>query len=153
MVKKPEISITQQAGLLKSRFPNSVLKLVQDQKLIWEATLQPSPLSQDYKVKVVYEKGNYPKSFVTHPKPLKLAVGKAELPHVYDNKAQRLCLFYPDGKEWHTGKLLIRTIVPWISEWLYFYELWLVCGKWLGGGTVHEEKKDDSEINTKGKGV
>jgi hypothetical protein len=27
-----------------------------------------------------------------------------------------------------------NTILPWISEWLFFYELWLFTGDWLGGG-------------------
>jgi hypothetical protein len=31
--------------------------------------------------------------------------------------------------------LLAYTVVPWTSEWLVFYELWLITGEWLGGGT------------------
>jgi hypothetical protein len=31
-------------------------------------------------------------------------------------------------------RLLAITVVPWISEWLIYYELWLVTGRWLGGG-------------------
>ena len=31
---------------------------------------------------------------------------------------------------------LATTIVPWCSEWLFYYELWLATGEWLGGG-VH----------------
>lgn len=29
--------------------------------------------------------------------------------------------------------LLVETIVPWTSEWLYFYEIWLVTGEWYAG--------------------
>jgi hypothetical protein len=28
------------------------------------------------------------------------------------------------------------TIIPWLLEWLVYYEAWLVTGEWLGGG-VH----------------
>ena len=31
-------------------------------------------------------------------------------------------------------KLISNTIIPWTIEWLYFYELWLATGEWLGGG-------------------
>jgi hypothetical protein len=30
--------------------------------------------------------------------------------------------------------LLAYTVVPWISEWLLYYELWLFTGEWTGGG-------------------
>jgi len=40
-------------------------------------------------------------------------------------------------REWHAGMLFVQTIIPWMSEWLYFYEIWLCCGKWLGGGIEH----------------
>ncbi len=137
-----------QLNSLKSRFPNAEYSFERGKIITWKAILQPSPLSNQYQVKMIYERGKYPKAFVLDPKPLKLFKGEILLPHVYSTKEQQLCLFYPDGKEWHGGKLLIRTIIPWISEWLYFYELWLSCGIWLGGGTVHKKKKDDSESKT-----
>ena len=31
----------------------------------------------------------------------------------------------------------------WAIEWLYHYELWLITGDWLGGGTVHGATKKD----------
>jgi hypothetical protein len=34
--------------------------------------------------------------------------------------------------------LLADTILPWTSEWLFYYELWSVNGyEWLGGGIEH----------------
>jgi hypothetical protein len=45
-----------------------------------------------------------------------------------------LCLYYD---EFDGGQHLIAdTVVPWISEWLFHYELWLSTGSWHGGG-VH----------------
>jgi hypothetical protein len=38
--------------------------------------------------------------------------------------------------------LLCQTIVPWISEWLLHYEIWLVTGKWCAGG-IHPTVKSD----------
>lgn len=28
--------------------------------------------------------------------------------------------------------LIAKTILPWTALWLYYYELWLDTGKWLG---------------------
>jgi hypothetical protein len=54
------------------------------------------------------------------------------LPHVYPG--HELCLYY--GNEWRHDMLLASTIVPWAAGWLIHYELWLVTGRWAGGG-VH----------------
>lgn len=60
------------------------------------------------------------------------------LPHVYwnrdDLKRSFLCLFRPDIPQWTPEDLLANTTVHWASEWLYFYEGWLVTKKWFGGG-------------------
>jgi hypothetical protein len=29
---------------------------------------------------------------------------------------------------------MANSIVPWASEWLFFYEMWLITGEWDGGG-------------------
>ncbi|GAB3967002.1 hypothetical protein GCM10027615_15560 [Plantactinospora veratri] len=54
-------------------------------------------------------------------------------PHVYP--ADELCLYYPGG--WKQNMLLSTTVVPWTAEWLMHYELWLVTGRWSGGGHTH----------------
>jgi hypothetical protein len=32
---------------------------------------------------------------------------------------------------------LHQKIIPWIAEWLVYYELYLICGKWLGPEAPH----------------
>ena len=67
-----------------------------------------------------------------------------ELPHVYSQKEQRLCLYYPRGRcAWNSSMGIAKTIMPWTSEWLFFYELWLATGEWLGGGIHIETGKKD----------
>jgi hypothetical protein len=44
-----------------------------------------------------------------------------------------LCLFL-GNHEWHESIPIADTLVPWASEWLFFYELWLATGEWLGEG-------------------
>jgi hypothetical protein len=43
-------------------------------------------------------------------------------------------LFLPGSGEWRSDLHVATTIVPWLSEWLYFYEAWRVTGEWFGGG-------------------
>ena len=71
-----------------------------------------------------------------------------DFPHNYDidieNKMVRICLYR--YSEFTSSKLLANTIVPWTIEWLYFYELWLTTGEWLGGGehpNLGKEKIED----------
>lgn len=96
----------------------------------------PTPLSIEYTLKVVFEPDQkIPFSvYVINPKPLKLAEGAIRLEHVYDNQKQRLCLYHPKKRQWDRSMLLSETVIPWAVEWLYFYEIWLCTGEWLGGG-------------------
>ena len=52
------------------------------------------------------------------------------LPHVFPG--DNLCLHFPG--EWTPEKSIATTIVPWTSEWLLHYEIWVFTGKWTGGG-------------------
>lgn len=105
--------------------------------------VRPTPLSIEYTLKVVFEPDQkVPFSvYVVNPKPLKLAEGATRLEHVYDNQKQRLCLYRPGKKQWDRSMLLSETAIPWAIEWLYFYEIWVSTGKWLGGGE-HPPRKD-----------
>lgn len=92
--------------------------------------MRPDSLCREYKVEVRYT-GGIPEVKVLDP-PLQRHAGSSRIPHMY--KQQRLCLYHPNYGDWTPSKLLADTIVPWISEWLYYYEIWLVTGHWGGGG-------------------
>ena len=55
------------------------------------------------------------------------------LPHVYSSGD--LCLYLPG--QWKESMLLADTILPWTSQWLLYYELWLITGHWMGSGHDH----------------
>jgi hypothetical protein len=59
-----------------------------------------------------------------------LAAGHAKLPHVF--RENDLCLYLTG--EWRPDLKISEYILPWISFWLFFYEVWLLTGEWLGGG-------------------
>jgi hypothetical protein len=52
------------------------------------------------------------------------------IPHRYNDGS--LCLFDDEKGEWHPADSMAATILPWTSEWLYFYEIWLATGIWQG---------------------
>lgn len=100
--------------------------------LRWKGTLVPTPLSRSYVVEMTYQPPKPPRIFVVDP-PLERRNGRLP-PHRY--REGNLCLYLPTANEWGSHKSLADTIVPWASEWLMHYELWLIDGKWHGGG-VH----------------
>lgn len=62
---------------------------------------------------------------------LTLREGHRRLPHVFEGNL--LCVH--EAYDWNAKMMVAYTIVPWISAWLYFYEVWLDTGYWEGEGT------------------
>ena len=141
--KKRCLSIAMQEKLLKIYFPESKTITYMGIRLKWKGYLQPTPFSNLYKVRITYTLGRTPKVYVIEPKKLAMPEGATKLEHVWNHEKQQLCLFYPDGIQWNRSKLLAQTIVPWASEWLYFYEIWPETGSWKGGGT---HPKNDEKL-------
>ncbi len=104
--------------------------------------LRPSPISKIYDIKICFHNSDGVKVYVINEK-LEVARNREKLPHVYSHKEQRLCLYSPIRRQWTNHKLITLTIIPWASEWLQFYELWVPFGEWLGGG--HNEYSDPYE--------
>ena len=50
-----------------------------------------------------------------------------------------LCLYHPLSQPWQGTEDLHATILPWVAEWLVFYELYLTKGRWLGPEIPHGE--------------
>ncbi len=132
--KLKKLNIAQQLASLKREYPSGASKIIGINEIAWQGELKSSPIGDDYLVKVIYKVNVSPKVYILAPKPLALPKGVKKLEHVYDQKKQRLCLYYPKAKEWNESKTLASTIFPWTIEWLYHYEIWVITGKWEGGG-------------------
>ena len=91
--------------------------------------LQPTPVSQRYTVRLHYRHGGVPHVHVLAPQ-LRLHPDATALPHTYPG--DRLCLHLPG--QWQPTMLIAHTTIPWTSEWLLYYEIWLATGHWGGGG-------------------
>ena len=124
------LTVPQQALKMKTLYRNFDCSLKPD-AVVSTGSIRPSALSEDYRVQIAYKLGEAPKVSVLAPKLRRRADGEA-IPHIYSE--DRLCLYLPRSGEWHAGKFIAETIVPWTSLWLYNYEVWHVTGEWLGGG-------------------
>jgi hypothetical protein len=102
-------------------------------RLVWRFSTSPSPLSRLYTARIEYRQEGTPAIFVEVPDLTDLALGR-RLPHVYEQKPPRLCLYLPGTGEWHPSLRLDQTIVPWTNLWLFYFEDWLATGEWNGGG-------------------
>ena len=65
----------------------------------WWFHISPTPISDDYLIKVVYDQDKHPEVYIVSPKPLKLADSADRLPHTYNTKSQKLCLYCPKFRE------------------------------------------------------
>lgn len=122
-------NVMKQWLLLKKAFPYCEGG-VRRNRLDWRAELQPSNLSDSYNVRLLYSLEMSPKTFVLNPE-LQERDGIGP-PHRYRDGS--LCLYMPEANEWNKHMYLSETIIPWVSEWLLHYEIWLGTGEWCGGG-------------------
>ena len=103
-------------------FLDSQLKSVKGQ-LTLIATGTYSQTGVNYTYKVIYNGIKPPKVWILSPT---LA---NDPPHVYKDKS--LCLYYPPEQHWRYGaSCLYSHIIPWVHEWILFYEIWLITGEW-----------------------
>ncbi|MGB5989290.1 MAG: hypothetical protein WBG43_06085 [Marinifilaceae bacterium] len=131
-IKNRGYSIVVQVVKLRKLFPLSKISH-RNNRLVWKYTLSPTPLSESYDIKLVYNYGEHPCIYIVN-KELELYSGTTRLPHVYNTEKQWLCLYRRSANEWDSKMLIADTIVPWISEWLYYYEFWQATGDWKGRG-------------------
>jgi hypothetical protein len=121
---RKDLSATQQYLRLKRDFPGG-RGSVSKEKLLWRQTLKPTPISEDYAVRLLLAPSASPKVFVEAPSRSDLAGGRP-LPHVYQQQPPQLCLYRTRYQEWTPSVFLANTILPWASLWLFFFEDWLI---------------------------
>jgi hypothetical protein len=91
----------------------------------------------NYQIKIVCTPGNAPQVFVLNPE---IEYRNHSHTHFYpaDNS---LCLYYPGDLQWSAKHHLHDKTIPWLAEWLVFYELYLITGKWEGA-SVRQQTVD-----------
>src|SRR6202140_4787428 len=115
---------------------------VRQVEAIWFGEFRPSPMSASYRIGLRFRPGWCPEVRVLKPK-LEIRQDARCLPHI--NADGSLCLHVQE--EWRGWMYVADYFVPWISSWLYFYEVWYATGLWLGGGTHPGRPEHRSEWN------
>lgn len=110
------------------------------QHLRWLYSTRPTALGRDYCIFLDYPLGRLPSVYVLTPN-LNVLAKDRPIPHIYSTKkdsfyddAVCLCLYHPKKSDWNNTLLLTKTIIPWVDEWLYYFEDWLDTDTWAGGG-------------------
>jgi hypothetical protein len=133
------VSLAMQAFDLRNLLPSARSRIRHRARTLTSVfELRPTPDTCWFTVKVYYRLGWRPEVHVLHPT-LQVRYGADQIPHSFSDS--QLCL-HLDG-EWQPTMSLADTIVPWTSEWLLYYELWLATGTWQGGG--HGEPQPDDQ--------
>lgn len=132
--KQRRFSIAHQLINLKRVCPTGEGKFCRKQGLVWRYDTQPTPVSRTYEVRIDYKLDKPPSIFILKPNLRDLAGNNREIPHLYSQTKQQLCLYKPDKGEWSSKMLLSEVLLPWVELWLFYFEDWLTSDEWKGGG-------------------
>lgn len=108
----------------------------------------PTLNSREYIAEIYYKINGYPIVWVYG-----LIDGNKnsdDFPHVYDVCSEEdkveLCLFKPTYREYNKTNPFSKNIIPWLCEWLNFYEIYKITGRWYGNGE-HPPKGESYKNN------
>jgi len=137
-IPRPHEKPAQQVRSMKRAFPHFRWTVTRGGGVEWHGTLQPTPESPCYQLRVLHQPNLFPRSWVVTPRL------HPDAPHRYPSDG-RICLYWPKEWHWKPSESLADTIIPWLAFWLYYYELWLLTGEWLGPSSPHKvgEKKEN----------
>lgn len=124
------LTISQQDWVVPAHYPQFSSKTNRGNRIVWTGELQPTARSARYRVQVTYVVPRRPEIRVLEPE-LQKRDDSDRLPHVFPGNL--LCVH--EARDWNATMLIAATIIPWICNWLYFYEVWLDTGCWEGEGT------------------
>ena len=158
----PALSIDEQDRLIRRDYPD--FRLVHesgDMFAIWRGRL--APISQEHEIEIAYCPRRYFGEFTVMNERVAVRLVEPGLSyrhpdtgelahHIYldidDPPQSCLCLYDYRDDEWGPHRSIADTIIPWASEWLFFYEAWLATGKWSGGGRDHPSRRGSETCPT-----
>lgn len=117
---------------LKCRINNNVL--------VCTGSFQPNGCNL-YSVRMEYVAGHEPKTTILAPE-----IEPSKEIHMYRDHS--ICLFYSPDMPWNEKTQVYKYTIPWISEWIVYYELYLLNGHvWEGRESPLHIKESDKNIN------
>lgn len=101
------------------------------QSMVCKGCLQPVDYVEPYQIVITQLPGKAPEVFIKSPK-----IEINSKIHIY--KKGNLCLFYPPDLNWKANTSVSDYIIPWVNEWIIYYELYKISGKWEGPAVDHQ---------------
>lgn len=92
--------------------------------------LKPLDYIEPYEIEIKVSYGFAPRVFIKNPK-----ISYNEDIHMYRNG--NLCLYYPRDMYWDSNSSITEYTIPWINEWIIYYELYKISGIWEGPAAPH----------------
>ena len=117
----------QQVGRMSAAFPRFAVRMSRN-LVEWRGEITPFGCSKTYLISITFSLQRRVKVRVVEPV-LQSLPGK-KIPHRFRDGS--LCLNLPE--EWNSSMPVAEILIPWISDWIYYYEIWLATGDWIGGG-------------------
>lgn len=139
------VGVHEQLAMMRLLHP-SFRCAVEKGLLVCRGSIRPTEVNATYAVRIEYRAKEPPEVFVESPA-LKRRDPERPIPHTYPG--DRPCLYLPGAEEWRSDQHIATTIVPWLSEWLFYYEVWRATDEWLGGG-VHPTGNQDPRRRERG---
>jgi hypothetical protein len=102
--------------------------------LICSGVLKPNMITTQYKIRLTYKVGSIPVVKILSP----IIVPNKHI-HMYSDGS--LCLYYEPDMKWGNRTLISKYTIPWITEWILYYELYKV------NGNVWEGRESPSHID------
>jgi len=132
--------LTFQAKLIKKHFQFLTCK-IEYNVLKCKGWLQPDDCINRYQVLIEYVLGKEPKTTILSPDIL-----PNRTIHMYRDHS--LCLLYPPDLKWTEQTKVYEYTIPWISEWIVYYEIYLLNGNhWEGRESPEHFKESQKNTN------
>ena len=119
-----------QMHLINKNFPCFSCNLRGNRHLYCIGNVTPYEGGNTYRITIDYTPPLAPRVRILKP-----SIDPKHEIHMY--RSGDLCLFDPRESPWKSHYNISDKTIPWIAEWLIFYELFLLTGEWKGSSTTH----------------
>lgn len=133
ILSKQQTLIQKHYSFLKCQIKENVLVCTG-----WIASLD---YAHKYKVEISCTAGNEPHCKILEPS----NIIPSQNIHMYDDYS--LCLHYPPDKKWTSWTPIYQFTIPWLLEWIIYYEIFLLNGGyWEGPESPCHFSEDEKNI-------
>lgn len=126
-------SLVLQKFRIRRQFPSLSVR-VRGDRLLCVGSVCPVESGCRYRFELTYRYGSAPEVRILRPH-------IEPSPDIHMYKDGTLCLYYWHEQPWKTSHQLHDTLLPWIAEWVLFYEGYQLTGRWLGPEAEHGTAK------------